>query len=609
MCGIVAAITNRNVSSILIEGLKRLEYRGYDSAGIALLDDNNKLIRVRTKGKVEVLEQELKKQPLSGKIGIAHTRWATHGKPTTINAHPHFSSDRVAIVHNGIIENYKDLQQELKEHGYICTSQTDTEIVAHMLDFFLKQGSDLKQAVQKSVKKIKGAYAIVAMEQNNPHQLIAFKKASPLVIGVGIDENFIASDAPALSIVTNRFIYPADENIIVLDDKSVQIYDKNDKLIKSKIVDYTFDSDPIGKGGFSHYMEKEIFEQPATSEQTLEGRISHDKTTIDISNKIPDEILKQVECCHIVACGTSYHAGMVAKYWLEQYAKIPTSIEVASEYRYRSNIVPKNTLYITISQSGETADSIAALKKAQNESNYLSTLVVCNVEQSTMVREAKYNLITRAGVEVGVASTKAFTTQLLTLSILTASLAKLNNDFNEKEFVESLVQLPLKIQQVLEQKEQINKLSTNFKHTNSMLFLGRLTGYPIALEGALKLKEISYIHAESYPAGELKHGPLALIDESLPTIAVVMFEKNTDKLLSNLEEVKSRGGDVYIFADERLKLTEDTQTKIINIPAIDNMLAPILHIIPLQLLAYYVAVHRGTDIDQPRNLAKSVTVE
>jgi glutamine---fructose-6-phosphate transaminase (isomerizing) len=608
MCGIVAATANRNIPNLLIEGLKKLEYRGYDSAGLATIDDG-KIKRIRSCGKVQELAKKIKNNPPLGKIGIAHTRWATHGKPSEENAHPHTSYDNVAIVHNGIIENYQQLQKELQKYNYKCVSQTDTEIVAHLLDFYMKQGSSLSKSLSRAVKKIKGAFAIVAISSQEPGQLVAYKKASPLVIGLGIDENFIASDAPALSIVTNRFVYPQDEQIIVINTKNVQIFDKNDDEVKYKIIDLSAESEPINKAGFSHFMEKEIFEQPDTCERTLEGRITDDKQNIDISHKIPNEVLQKIKNIHIVACGTSYNAGLIAKYWLEEYANIPTIVETASEYRYRKVCVPKKTIYITISQSGETADTIAALKKAQKIKKYLTSLVICNVEHSTMVRMASHNLITRAGIEIGVASTKAFTTQLIILSLLTATIAKLKEKKQQKNLVNNLIKLPLKIQKILEQKEQINALATNFQYTRSTLFLGRNTSYPIAIEGALKLKEISYIHAEAYPAGELKHGPLALIDESIPTIAVAFYEKNSHKLLSNIEEVKTRGGFVYIFADERLKLKNDNKSKIINVPAIDIKLAPILHIIPLQLLSYFVALHRGSDIDQPRNLAKSVTVE
>ncbi|MCC4275234.1 glutamine--fructose-6-phosphate transaminase (isomerizing) [Marinomonas communis] len=609
MCGIVGAIAQRNVAKILLEGLSRLEYRGYDSSGVAI--NNETGVRAhRAVGKVQALKDKFEAMPLDGKLGIAHTRWATHGKPTEVNAHPHFSGDDLALVHNGIIENHEVLRRELIELGYEFRSQTDTEVIVHLIHNALKTEPDFLQAVKNALKRLHGAFAIAVTLNDENERLIAARKGSPLVVGVGIEENFVASDQLALLHVTDQFIFLEEGDVVELTRDAVTIFDANDTVQERPISLFNHNVDATDKGEFRHYMLKEIYEQPKVIAACLEGRIS-DERVLTSCFGADSAFLKDIENIHIVACGTSYHAGMVAKYWIEDLANIPCTVEVASEYRYRKVAVPKNTLFLTLSQSGETADTLAALRMAK-ELNYLTTLAICNVPSSTLVRESDLTLLTNAGAEIGVASTKAFTTQLTALLITSIAIASEKgalSDDKQVELVQALRSLPAYVDAAIKQDDAIKVVSEQFANKHNALFLGRGPMFPIALEGALKLKEISYIHAEAYPAGELKHGPLALVDEDMPIITMVPHNDMLDKLKSNLQEVAARGGELFVFADRDTELQSENSVTFTEVPKVDEILEPIVHTIPLQLLSYHVAVVKGTDVDQPRNLAKSVTVE
>jgi len=606
MCGIVGALAQRDVSSILLEGLRRLEYRGYDSAGIAVVNDGM-LERFRALGKVQQLANKINNdQP--GKLGIAHTRWATHGAPSENNAHPHFSKNRIAIVHNGIIENYKEIRQKLTAEGYVFTSETDTEVIAHLVESFYK--TDLFSAVKKAVKTLEGAFALGIIALDEPDTLVACRKGSPLVLGVGFQEHFIASDISALLPVTSRFIYLEEGDFAVLHHKSFQIYDVDGKAKELEVHLTEMTSDSVTKGKFRHYMLKEIYEQSKSITDCLEGRITSNDILDSIFGPSAAEIFTKVENIQIVACGTSYHAGYVAKYWIEALLELPCQIEVASEFRYRKAVVPKNTLFVTLSQSGETADTLAALRNLKSV-NYCGSLSICNVPESSLVRESNLVLMTRAGPEIGVASTKAFVTQLVSMLLLTLSVGKVRNLESSviAAIVKELVELPRQVEKLLELDVKIKEIAEDFIDKKDALFLGRGEHYPIAMEGALKLKEISYIHAEAYPAGELKHGPLALVDAEMPVVVVTPNDELMEKLHSNMQEVKARGGKLYIFAHQGVKLEETSDDVVIEMVGETQWTTPILSTIPLQLLSYHVAVLRGTDVDQPRNLAKSVTVE
>ena len=610
MCGIVGAVAQRNITPILLEGLKRLEYRGYDSAGIAVLDKSAKLERVRVAGKIKDLEQAINATQLLGQTGIAHTRWATHGKPTVENAHPHICRDQIALVHNGIIENHARLREQQKNLGYEFTSDTDSEVVVNQIHHYLEQGEDLLSAVVKTTTILEGAYALGVINRGDPDRIIATRSGSPLVIGVGIGEHFIASDVFALLPVTQQFIFLEEGDIADIRRDSLTIYDKNQNEVQRPVKLSELGPDVADKAGFRHYMLKEIFEQPTAIIDTLEGRLDKGLIVEDAFGHAASNIFDTVDAIQIVACGTSYHAGLVAKYWAEDLANVPCQVEVASEFRYRDIFVPKNTLFVTISQSGETADTLAALKKAK-ESGFVSTLTICNVAESSMTRESELVFLTRAGAEIGVASTKAFTTQLVSLLLLILTIARRHgsDSVTEKEIVSQLESLPGKINSVLELNEQIRDLANHFASKNHALYLGRGTMLPVAMEGALKLKEISYIHAEAYPAGELKHGPLALVDNEMPVIAVAPNNTLLEKLKSNLHEVRARGGKLYVVTDTSDEIDSDVDIELLKISPVSEYMSPIVYTVPLQLLAYHIAVLKGADVDQPRNLAKSVTVE
>ncbi|WP_110669711.1 glutamine--fructose-6-phosphate transaminase (isomerizing) [Salinicola halophilus] len=613
MCGIVAALAARNVQGILLEGLKRLEYRGYDSAGMAVLE-NGVLERQRANGKVAALEEKLDQHALEGSIGIAHTRWATHGKPSEVNAHPHLAGGRVAIVHNGIIENFEPLKRELEADGVVFESETDTEVVAHLIDRAFAASHDLLAAVQSVLARIDGAYALAVMHADAPREIVGARKGSPLVVGAGIGENFLASDTLALLQVTDRFVYLQEGDVVRLSDaQGIEIFAGGEPA-EREVHTFEHGDGAASRGEYRHFMLKEIHEQPSVIAATLAGRLSGSHVLESSFGVGARALFERVRQVHIIACGTSYHAGMVARYWLEKLAGIPTTVEVASEYRYREVVVPEDTLFVTLSQSGETADTLAALRYATSrEANgargYLATLAICNVPGSSLTRESDLSLMTQAGPEIGVASTKAFTTQLVALMLLTLSLRGTRGDERETALVQALRGLPALLEQALEMDGPIAELSEAFAEKHHALFLGRGTQFPIALEGALKLKEISYIHAEAYPAGELKHGPLALVDADMPVIAVAPNDELLEKLKSNLQEVRARGGELFVFADESVALTAADNLRVLHVPAVDEYLAPIVYTLPLQLLSYHVAVLKGTDVDQPRNLAKSVTVE
>lgn len=610
MCGIVGAVAERNVVEILLEGLKRLEYRGYDSAGVALLQGDGTLTRIRRTGKVQELADAVAEGEALGTTGIAHTRWATHGGVTEANAHPHFSTERVAVVHNGIIENYVNLKAQLKEQGYTFTSDTDTETIAHTVHEELKSGKTLLDAVQSAVKTFHGAYGTVIMDKEDPSRVVVARSGSPLVIGLGLGENFIASDQMALLPVTRRFIFLEEGDVAEITRRDVKIFDKDGNAVEREAIESNIEHDAGDKAGYRHYMLKEIHEQPTVVRNALKDRIDENGLTADIFGKGADDIFKKVQHVQIIACGTSYHAGMTARYWLEQYANVSCNVEIASEFRYRKSVVHPNSLLITISQSGETADTLAALRLAK-ELGYMSSLTICNVQGSSLVRESDLAFMTRAGAEIGVASTKAFTTQLTAFLMLTLALGKENGmtDADSKAIVSALHSLAAKLEETLAITGGIEDLAEEFADKNHSLFLGRGDQYPIAMEGALKLKEISYIHAEAYASGELKHGPLALIDDEMPVIVVAPNNELLEKLKSNVEEVRARGGIMYVFADKDAAFEGDETMRVIDVPHCDEPIAPIIYTLPLQLLSYYVALIKGTDVDQPRNLAKSVTVE
>ncbi|SMF16415.1 glucosamine--fructose-6-phosphate aminotransferase (isomerizing) [Alteromonadaceae bacterium Bs31] len=609
MCGIVGAVAQRDVADILIEGLRRLEYRGYDSAGIAVTNEGA-IHRLRRLGKVKELADALELEPISGGTGIAHTRWATHGEPSERNAHPHVSNERIAVVHNGIIENHSVLREQLKQSGYHFESETDTEVIAHLVEKELNSHNSLLQAVTHSVPQLDGAYGTVIMDKNDPSRVVVARSGSPLVIGLGIGENFIASDQLALLPVTRRFIFLEEGDVAEITRKTVSIIDKDGNTVEREVHESNISYDAGDKGQYRHYMLKEIFEQPRCVSDALEGRLNDNTVLDETFGNGAAELFQKVKHIQIVACGTSYHSGMVARYWLEQLAGVSCNVEIASEFRYRKSFVQPNSLLITISQSGETADTLAALRLAK-ELGYLGSLTICNVAGSSLVRESDLAFMTRAGTEIGVASTKAFTTQLVGLAMLVMAVGKYNglSQENQREFCAAMNSLPAKLEEALVLNEKIEALAEEFADKQHALFLGRGEQYPIAMEGALKLKEISYIHAEAYAAGELKHGPLALIDAEMPIIVVAPNNQLLEKLKSNVEEVRARGGILYVFADVNAHFESDDTMRVINVPHIHPWLAPVLYSIPLQLLSYYVAIIKGTDVDQPRNLAKSVTVE
>jgi len=611
MCGIVGAIAERNIVPILMEGLHRLEYRGYDSAGIAVLNGTQQLKRLRTVGKVRMLDEALEQTPTSGKIGIAHTRWATHGVPSERNAHPHISLDGVAVVHNGIIENHDELREELKRAGYEFTSETDTEVIAHRIHRHLQTMNDLLKAVRATVAELEGAYALAVVSEEDPERLILAREGCPVVIGLGVEENFVASDVAALLPVTRRFIFLEEGDVAEIRRKSIRIIDKQGNKVERPVRESELSADAAEKGPYRHYMLKEIHEQPRAIANTLQERVANGRLLEAAFGPLATDVFKRTRNVHIVACGTSYHAAATARYFIEQIAKVPCSVDIASEYRYRSPLVPPDSLFVTISQSGETADTLAALRLAK-ESGYLSTLSICNVPESSLVRESELVMLTRAGPEIGVASTKAFTTQLAALGMLVVALARHNGSDAERErtLVTRMIELPGLVEKTLALDPVIHKLAERFADKHHTLFLGRGALYPVALEGALKLKEISYIHAEGYPAGELKHGPLALVDADMPVITVAPNNDLLEKLKSNLQEVRARGGELIVFADPEAGIHPSDGVTVIEMPKhISYFQAPVVYTIPLQLLSYHVAILKGTDVDQPRNLAKSVTVE
>jgi len=604
-------VAERNIVPVLMEGLRRLEYRGYDSAGIAVLNGSKHLTRLRTVGKVRMLDEALEHTPTAGKIGIAHTRWATHGVPSERNAHPHVSHDGLAIVHNGIIENHEDLRADLERHGYHFASETDTEVIAHRIHYHLKTLGDLFKAVRATVAELEGAYALVVVSEHDPERLILAREGCPVVIGLGDDENFVASDVAALLPVTRRFIFLEEGDSAEVRRLSVRILDRNGSLVDRPVHESALSSDAAEKGPYAHYMLKEIYEQPRAIAETLQERVAGGRLLAAAFGLDAQEIFRRTQNVHIVACGTSFHAASVARYFIEQIAKVPCAVDIASEYRYRSPLVPPGSLFVTISQSGETADTLAALRLAK-QSGYLSTLSICNVPESSLVRESELVMLTRAGPEIGVASTKAFTTQLAALGMLVVALAKYHGADAERErgLVARLIELPGMVERTLQLDGVVKRLAERFADKRHALFLGRGALYPIAMEGALKLKEISYIHAEAYPAGELKHGPLALVDADMPVVAVAPNNDLLEKLKSNLMEVRARGGELIVFADPDSGIQPSDGVTVIAMPrSVTYVQSPVVYTIPLQLLAYHVAILRGTDVDQPRNLAKSVTVE
>ena len=610
MCGIVGAVAQRDIAEILINGLHRLEYRGYDSAGVAVVNEHHELQRVRCLGKVKALDEAVSEKPLIGGTGIAHTRWATHGEPSETNAHPH-ASGTFAVVHNGIIENHEELRELLKSRGYVFLSQTDTEVIAHLVEWEMRSTDSLLEAVKKAVKQLTGAYGMVVMDSRHPEHLVAARSGSPLVIGLGIGENFLASDQLALLSVTRRFIFLEEGDIAEITRRTVDIYDTYGKKVDREIHESNLENDAAEKGKFRHFMQKEIYEQPTALINTMEGRINHENVIVDSIGNGAKGILEKVEHIQIVACGTSYNAGMVARYWFESLAGVSCDVEIASEFRYRKFVTRPNSLLITLSQSGETADTLAALRLAK-EKGYMAALTICNVAGSSLVRESDLAFMTRAGVEVGVASTKAFTTQLAALLMLVTALGKVKGHISaekEHEIIKAMQSLPAEIEKALAFDTEIEALAEDFAEKHHALFLGRGAFYPIAVEASLKLKEISYIHAEAYAAGELKHGPLALIDADMPVIVVAPNNELLEKVKSNIEEVRARGGQLYVFADKEAGFTPSEGMKIITMPKVNDIVAPIFYTIPMQLLSYHVALIKGTDVDQPRNLAKSVTVE
>jgi glucosamine--fructose-6-phosphate aminotransferase (isomerizing) len=610
MCGIVGAAARREVSAILVEGLKRLEYRGYDSAGVAIISPQGEIGCHKKQGKVAVLAEAIQQQPLKGCTGIAHTRWATHGKPSEENAHPHLSANKIALVHNGIIENHEALREQLTKKGYVFNSQTDTETIVHLIHLKMVVGITLLEAVKQAVKELEGAFGLAVINKNEPEKIICARSGSPLVLGIGLGENFLASDQLALRQVTDRFIYLEEGDFAEINPDSYQIWDSAGQAVERVMHRMTDKEESADKGIYRHYMLKEIYEQPTVVKNTLLGRLGKDHILEEAFGTEAKAILDKTKAVQIVACGTSYHAGMVAQYWIEGIAGIPCRVEVASEFRYRKFVVQPDTLLVTISQSGETADSLAALRLAKTR-GYACTMTVCNVAQSSLVRESDLALMTEAGPEIGVASTKAFTSQLVALMLLTIALGRRHqlDKTGEAEIVKALHALPALLDETLLLDKSIHKMSESFAEKHHALFLGRGAQWPIAMEGALKLKEISYIHAESYPAGELKHGPLALVDNNMPVVAVAPNDELLEKLKSNLQEVQARGGELFVFADKACGFNSSAGVNLIAVPNVPDVLAPIVYTIPLQLLSYHVAVLKGTDVDQPRNLAKSVTVE
>ncbi|MCG7532925.1 glutamine--fructose-6-phosphate transaminase (isomerizing) [Psychrobium sp. MM17-31] len=610
MCGIVGGVAQRDVKDILIEGLRRLEYRGYDSAGLAVIKDAGSFERVRAVGKVQNLADKAVDFDVAGGTGIAHTRWATHGGVTEANAHPHASNNDIVVVHNGIIENHGELRQELKAKGYVFSSDTDTEVLTHLIADNYKSAESLLAAVQQTTKMVRGAYGMVIMAVNDPEQVVVARSGSPLVIGCGIGENFIASDLRALLPVTHTFMYLEEGDVAKVTRSSVEVFDSEGNSVEREAKDTDITAESDGKGEYRHYMMKEIHEQPLAVRNTLANRLVDGKVAEDVFGAGSSNIFEKVQHIQIIACGTSYHAAMVAKYWLEDLANISCNVEIASEFRYRKSFVHPNSLLVTISQSGETADTLAALRLAK-EIGYMSSLVLCNVDGSSLVRESDLAFMTKAGAEIGVASTKAFTTQLVGLLMMVLAIGQKRGMAAETQqtIANALNSLPAKLEESLSLNDAIEALAPEFADKHHSLFLGRGDQYPIAMEGALKLKEISYIHAEAYAAGELKHGPLALIDAEIPIIVVAPNNELLEKLHSNIEEVRARGGILYVFADANSQFESDETMRVIDVPAVDEIVAPILYTIPLQLLSYYVAIIKGTDVDQPRNLAKSVTVE
>ncbi len=611
MCGIVGAVAQRDVVPILIEGLRRLEYRGYDSAGVAVLGGNGTIKRLRAVGKVRMLEDALEADPTHGLLGIAHTRWATHGVPSERNAHPHISRDGIALVHNGIIENHEELRKELQAAGYEFTSETDTEVIAHRVHFHLQKTGDLFKAVRATVAELEGAYALAVISQKDPERIVLARQGCPVVIGLGDGENFVASDVAALLPVTRRFVFLEEGDVCEIRRDSYRISDQDGNTVQRKVHESELSADAAEKGDFPHYMLKEIHEQPRAVAQTLEERVAGGKLLEAAFGPAAQAVFAKTEAVRIVACGTSFHAASVAKYFIEQICRLPCWVEVASEYRYRNPVVPKNTLFVSVSQSGETADTLAALRMAK-QAGYLSQLAICNVPESSLVRESELVMLTRAGPEIGVASTKAFTTQLAALNMLVIALAKFHSADAERErgLVHRLLGIPSLIEATLKLDPVIKDLAKRFVDKQHALFLGRGPMHPIAMEGALKLKEISYIHAEAYPAGELKHGPLALVDADMPIITIAPNNDLLEKLKSNLMEVRARGGELYVFADPESGMKSSDGVHVIEMPRhVSYFQAPAVYTVPLQLLAYHVAILRGTDVDQPRNLAKSVTVE
>ncbi len=610
MCGIVGGTAQRDIAPILLEGLKRLEYRGYDSAGIAVIGYRNGLQRNRALGKVVELEAQMEAAPVGGGTGVAHTRWATHGVPSKANAHPHIAEGRIALVHNGIIENHAELREQQKAKGYRFTSETDTEVVVHQVHYYCEAGDDVLDAVRKTINDIQGAYALGVIDEQDPQRLIASRSGSPLVIGVGIGETFIASDVAALLPVTQRFIYLEEGDIADIKRDELIIYSNDGSVVEREIRTTSLSVDAADKGEYRHYMLKEIYEQPKAITDTLEGRIANNHLLEAAFGPAAETLFEEVKAIQIIACGTSYHSGMVAKYWFESLVGIRCHVEIASEFRYRQHVIDPGTLFVTISQSGETADTLAALRQSVSQ-GYLGSLAICNVPESSLIRESDLSMMTRAGPEIGVASTKAFTTQLVALLLLVIAVGKKKGmtDETETSLVQQLMSLPRALEKVLKLDAEIEQMAEQFSDKHNALFLGRGHQFPIAMEGALKLKEISYIHAEAYAAGELKHGPLALIDADMPVIAVAPNDELLDKLKSNLEEVRARGGKLYVFADNEAGMDSTDEVEVIHVASDNDCVSPIVYTIPLQLLSYHVAVLKGTDVDQPRNLAKSVTVE
>ncbi|CDU06260.1 Glucosamine--fructose-6-phosphate aminotransferase (isomerizing) [Vibrio coralliirubri] len=610
MCGIVGAVAQRDVAEILVEGLRRLEYRGYDSAGVAVVDTESNLTRVRRLGKVQELADAVEEQQVIGGTGIAHTRWATHGEPSEANAHPHMSGD-IAVVHNGIIENHEALRAMLQDRGYVFTSQTDTEVIAHLVEWELRTSASLVEALQKTAKQLDGAYGTVAVDRKDPSRIVVARSGSPIVIGFGVGENFLASDQLALLSVTRRFMYLEEGDVAEVTRRDVTVFDVAGERVEREIVESNAEHDAGDKGQYRHFMQKEIFEQPTALINTMEGRISDTSVITNAIGVKAEEILSKVEHVQIIACGTSYNSGMAARYWFESLAGVSCDVEIASEFRYRDFVVRPNSLLVTLSQSGETADTLAALRLAK-EKGYMSAMTICNVAGSSLVRESDFAFMTRAGTEIGVASTKAFTTQLAAMLMMVTSIGRLQGRINEEkeaEIVQALHQLPADIEKALAFDKEIEALAPDFADKHHTLFLGRGEFYPIAMEASLKLKEISYIHAEAYAAGELKHGPLALIDADMPVVVIAPSNDLLEKLKSNVEEVRARGGLLYVFADQDAGFESDENMKIIKMPHVSEVTAPIYYTVPMQLLSYHVALIKGTDVDQPRNLAKAVTVE